>query len=147
MISKKRSPDPDAPAFEYVSGADEDDDDDEDDADSDVIEIPSEKGKPPLPVARTETSPSELQVSFGVGAIPGGRVIQRTPSGELAEGISGLQVRSPEATNQTMPMTAKEHAKANVRAARAAGAILKRTEETKPRPISPTNSSPSLECD
>ena len=76
--------DPDAPAFEYVSGADEDDDDDEDDADSDIVEIPSEKGEPPLPVARTETSPSELQVSFGVGAVPGGRVLQRTPSGELA---------------------------------------------------------------
>ena len=118
-----------------------------DDVDSNVVEIPSEKGKPPLPVARTETSPSELQVSFGVGAVPGGRVVQRTPSGELAEGVSGLQVRSPEATDQTTPMTAKERAKANIRAARAAGASLKRTEETKPRPNSPTDSSPSLECD
>ena len=137
--------DPDVPPFDYVSGAD--DNDDEDDADSDVVEIPSEKEKPPLPAAWTETSPSELQVTFGIGAVPGERVVQRTPSGELAEGISGLQVRSPEATNQTTPMTAKECAKANVRAAKAAGAILKRTEETKPRPISPTDSSPSLECD
>ena len=44
-------------------------------------------------------------------------------------------------------MTAKERAKANVRAAKAARAILKRTKETKPRPISLTDSSPSLECD
>ena len=146
MCDFEEEEDPDVPAFDYVSGADEDDNDDEDDADS-VIEILSEKEKPPLPVARTETSPSELQVSFGVGAVPGGRVVQRTPSRELAEGVSGLQVRSPEATNQTTPITAKECAKANVRAARSAGANLKRTEETKPRPNSPTNSSPSLECD
>ena len=136
--------DPDAPAFEYVSGAEEDDDGDEDGADSDIVEVPSEE-KPPLPVARTETSPSELQVTFNIGAVPGERAVQRTPSGELTEGVSGLQVRSPEATDGTTPMTARECAKANVRAAKAAAA--KKTEETKPRPISPTDSSLSHDCD
>ena len=88
-------------------------------------------------------------MTFNIGAVPGERAIQRTPSGELTEGVSGLQVRSPETTDRTTPMTARERAKANVRAAKAAGASRKRTEETKPRPcpISPTDSSPSLECD
>ena len=136
--------DPDAPAFEYVSGAEEDDDEDEDGADSDVVEVPSEE-KPPLPVTRTETSPSELRVTFNIGAVPGERAIQRTPSGELTEGVSGLQVRSPDATDNTRPMTARERAKANVRAAKAAA--VKKTEETKFRPKPPTDSSPSHDYD
>ena len=102
-----------------------------------------------MPSARTETSPSGLQVTFNIGAVPGERAVQRTPSGELTEGVSSLQVRSPEATDHTTPLTARERAKANVRAAKAVRASRKRTEETKPkpRPISPTDSSPSLECD
>ena len=146
MCDFEEEEDPDAPPFDYVSGADEDDDD-EDNADSDIVEIPSEEEKPPLPVARTETSPSELQVTFGIGAVPGRRVVQRTPLGELTEGVSGLQVCSQESIDETMPMMAKERAKANVQAAKAAGAILKKSEETKPRPLPPTDTSPSLECD
>ena len=148
MSDFEEEEDPDVPAFDYVSGAEEDDDEDEDGTDSDVVEVPLEE-KPPLPAARTETSPSELQVTFNIGAVSGERAVQRTPSGELTEGVSSLQVRSPETTDRTTPMTARERAKANVRAAKAAGASHKRTEETKPkpRPISPTDSSPSLECD
>ena len=140
----------DAPPFDCVSGADEDEDDEDyagNDTDSDIIEIPSEEEKTPLPVAWMETSPSELQVTFGIGTVPEGRVVQRTPLGELTKGVSGLQVRSPEPINQMMPMTAKERAKANVRAAKATGAILKKSEEVKPRPIPQTNTPPSLEHD
>ena len=138
----------DAPPFDYVSGADEDDEDyEDDDADSDVIEIPLEEEKPPLPVAWMETSPSELQVTFGVGTVPGERIVQRTPSGELTEGVSGLQVRSPKQINQMTPLMAKECARANVRAAKAAGAILKKSEEVKPRPNPQTNTPPGFERD
>ena len=39
MSDFEEEEDPDAPAFEYVSGAEEDDDIDEDGADSDVVEV------------------------------------------------------------------------------------------------------------